>query len=57
MNFGDFFVGLMNAGSWIETYVINGFMGGGFRAILTSFLTFKPLIDFFVTLLSLFGAA
>ena len=58
MNFNDIFGGLLVATDWIETYIINGFLGNGFKAILNMFNTymnFKPLIDFFVSLFSAFG--
>ena len=57
MNFNDFFSGLSSVTDWIETFIINGFLGNGFRVIMNVFQTymsFKPLIDFFA---ALFGAA
>ena len=60
MNFSDILGGLMNAGNWIETYLINGFMGNGFRAIMNlvnTYLAFKPLIELFAMLFGAFGAA
>jgi len=56
----DFFGGLMNVTDWIETYVINGFLGNGFNAIMKavqSYMTFKPIIDFFTMLFGLFTGA
>ena len=57
---GDFFNGLTSVANWIETNIINGFMGGGFQAILKAilaFMSFKPIIDFFVALFSGAGMA
>jgi len=60
MNFDSIFGGLSSVTDWIETFIINGFLGNGFRAILKGFntyMTLKPLLDFFAALFGLFGAA
>jgi len=60
MNFNDIFGGLMNVTDWIETFIINGFLGNGFRVIMdgiNAYLALKPLLDFFSAIFGLFGAA
>ena len=59
MNFNDFFSGLTAVTEWIETFLINGLLGQGFRYIkdaVSTYLAFKPIIDFFTMLFGLFGA-
>jgi hypothetical protein len=57
MNFNDFFGGLTGVLNWIETYIINGFLGQGFQIMkngIFAYQAFKPLFDLFA---ALFGAA
>jgi len=45
--------GAMNITAWIETYLINGLLGGGFNFLVeafNAFMFFKPLIDLFSVL-------
>ena len=60
MNLDNIFGGLTSITDWIETFLINGFLGNGFRVIMGGFnlyTAFKPVIDIFVAIFGLFGAA
>jgi len=60
MNIDSIFAGLTTVTDWIETYIINGLVGGGFQFLKNGFdayMVFKPLIDFFLVLFGMFGAA
>jgi len=60
MNFTEFFTGLTSVLNWIETYLINGLFGNGFRVILDGVFAYqnlKPLLDIFTALFGAVGAA
>jgi len=60
MNIDSIFAGLTTVTDWIETYIINGLVGGGFQFLKNGFdlyMVFKPLIDIFAALFGMFGAA
>jgi len=60
MNFDGLFSGVTAVTDWIQTYLINGVMGNGFRVIMDGYnfyLAFKPLLDFFAAIFAAFGAA
>ena len=59
MNINDIFGPLTAITDWIETVLINGLLGQGFRVILdavNAYLQIKPLLDFLGALSGLFVA-
>jgi len=52
------FSGLTTVTDWIELYIINGLVGGGFQILkggFDAYVMFKPLIDFFLAIFSMFA--